>query len=197
MKQAFSVIAKTWNPSKCPLKGKWIKKMCSIHTMEEHSTSGKREILPLATTWMILKPLLLLLLLLSHFSRVRLCATPWKAPHQAPPSLRFSGQEHWSGLPFPSPMHETEKWKWSHSVVSGSFTTPWTAAYQAPPSMGFSRQEYWRALPLPSPSGHHVKPNKPAQMDKYCKVPLTWGFPGGSVVKNLPAMQETRVLSPR
>ena len=43
---------------------------------------------------------LLLLLLLSHFSRVRLCATP---------SLGFSGQEHWSGLPFPSPMHKSEK----------------------------------------------------------------------------------------
>ena len=27
-------------------------------------------------------------------------------------------QEHWSGLPFPSPMHESEKWKWSRSVVS-------------------------------------------------------------------------------
>ena len=26
-----------------------------------------------------------------------------------PPSLGFSGQEHWSGLPFPSPMHESEK----------------------------------------------------------------------------------------
>ena len=38
--------------------------------------------------------------------------------HQAPPSLGFSRQEHWSGLPFPSPMHESEKWKWSHSVVS-------------------------------------------------------------------------------
>ena len=36
---------------------------------------------------------------------------------QAPPSLGFSRQEHWSGLPFPSPMHESEKWKWSHSVV--------------------------------------------------------------------------------
>ena len=34
------------------------------------------------------------------------------------PSLGFSRQEHWSGLPFPSPMHEREKWKWSHSVVS-------------------------------------------------------------------------------
>ena len=29
-------------------------------------------------------------------------------------------QEHWSGLPFPSPMHESEKWKWSHSVMSDS-----------------------------------------------------------------------------
>ena len=49
-----------------------------------------------------------LLLLLSRFSRVRLCATPQTAAHQAPPSLGFSRQEHWSGLPFPSPMHESE-----------------------------------------------------------------------------------------
>ena len=53
--------------------------------------------------------LLLLLLLLSRFSRVRLCVTPQMAAHQAPPSLGFSRQEHWSGLPFPSPMHESEK----------------------------------------------------------------------------------------
>ena len=52
---------------------------------------------------------LLLLLLLSRFSRVRLCATPQTAAHQAPPSLGFSRQEHWSGLPFPSPIHESEK----------------------------------------------------------------------------------------
>ena len=48
-------------------------------------------------------------LLLSHFSRVRLCSTPRTAAHQAPRSLGFSRQEHWSGLPFPSPMHESEK----------------------------------------------------------------------------------------
>ena len=36
-------------------------------------------------------------LLLSHFSCVRLCATPWTAAHEAPPSLGFSRQEHWSG----------------------------------------------------------------------------------------------------
>ena len=61
-----------------------------------------------------------MLLLLSRFSRVRLCATPETAAHQAPPSLGFSRQEHWSGLPFPSPMHDSEKWKWSRSVVSDS-----------------------------------------------------------------------------
>ena len=62
----------------------------------------------------------LLLLLLSRFSRVWLCATPYTAPHQTPLSPGFSRQEHWSGLPFPAPMHESEKWKWSHSVVSDS-----------------------------------------------------------------------------
>jgi len=43
----------------------------------------------------------------------------------------------------------------------------WTAAYQAPLSMGFSRQEYWSGVPLPS----------------YIYI-FSWGFPGGSVVKN-------------
>ena len=93
----------------------------------------------------------MLLLLLSRFSCVQLCATPQTAAHQAPLSLGFSRQEHWSGLPFPSPVHESEKWKWSCSVVSDS-PTPWTEAYQAPLSMGFSRQEYWSGVPLPSPA---------------------------------------------
>ena len=62
----------------------------------------------------------MLLLLLSRFSCVQLCTTPETAAHQAPPSLGFSRQEHWSGLPFPSPMQESEKWKWSRSVMSDS-----------------------------------------------------------------------------
>ena len=56
-----------------------------------------------------LTPSSLLLLLLSRFSCVRLCATPETAAHQATLSLGFSRQEHWSGLPFPSPVHESEK----------------------------------------------------------------------------------------
>ena len=58
--------------------------------------------------------------MLSRFSRVRFCVTPQTAAYQAPPSLGFSRQEHWSGLPFPSPMHESEKWKESRSVMSNS-----------------------------------------------------------------------------
>ena len=50
----------------------------------------------------------LICLLLSRFSRVSLCATPETAAYQAPQSLGFSRQEHWSGLPLPSPMHESE-----------------------------------------------------------------------------------------
>ena len=41
-----------------------------------------------------------MLLLLSRFSRVRLCATPWTAAYQAPPSMGFSRQEYWSGVVF-------------------------------------------------------------------------------------------------
>ena len=51
---------------------------------------------------------MLLLLLLSHFSYVQLCATPKTAAHQASLSLGFSRQEYWSGFPFPSPMCESE-----------------------------------------------------------------------------------------
>ena len=36
-------------------------------------------------------------------SRVQLFATPWTVAYQASPSMGFSRQEYWSGLPFPSP----------------------------------------------------------------------------------------------
>ena len=58
-------------------------------------------------------------MMLSRFSRVRLCATPETAAHQALPSLGFSRQERWSGLPFPSPMHEVK----SESEVAQSCPT--------------------------------------------------------------------------
>ena len=50
---------------------------------------------------------MLLLLLLSCFSRIRLCATPWTAAYQAPPSMGFSRREYWSGVPSPSDRHSS------------------------------------------------------------------------------------------
>ena len=71
------------------------------------------------------------ILLLSRFSRVRLCVTPQMAAHHAPPSLGFSRQEYWSGLPSPSPMHESES---EVAQPCPILVTPWTAAHQTPPS---------------------------------------------------------------
>ena len=99
MKMTFPTVSSVW------------------HTLTSHSRFSSRiSFVGILTCNLYI--LLLLLLLLSHISRVRLCATPETAAHQAPPSLGLSRQEHWSGLPFTSPMHESEKWKWSRSVVS-------------------------------------------------------------------------------
>ena len=72
-----------------------------LETYREENKGGKKRV--------GMVPTYLLLLLLSHFSRIRLCATPQTAAHQVSPSKGFSRQEHWSGLLFPSPMHESEK----------------------------------------------------------------------------------------
>ena len=73
-------------------------------------------------------------------------ATPRTAAYQAPPSMGFSRQKYWSGVPLPSPMHESEKVKVKSLSCVQLLVTPWTAAYQAPPSMGLSRQEYYWAI---------------------------------------------------
>ena len=56
-------------------------------------------------------------------SRVRLLATPWTAAYQAPPSMGFSRQEYWSGVPLPSPPANTNpkqnkrpQWKYMSHV---------------------------------------------------------------------------------
>ena len=57
-------------------------------------------------------------------SRVRLLATPWTAAYQAPPSTGFSRQEHWSGVPSPSPHAElgATKVKQTNKECSGLLT---------------------------------------------------------------------------
>ena len=68
------------------------------------------------------------------------------------PSLGFSRQEHWSGLPFPSPMHESEKWKGSRSVVSDSLQPHGLQPTRLLCPWDFPGQEYWRGVPSSSPS---------------------------------------------
>ena len=75
------------------------------------------------------------------------------AAPQAPLFLGFSRQEHWSGLPFPSPMHACMLNRFSCVQLC---VTLWTAAHQAPLSTGFSRQEYWSGLPFPSSIYKHT-----------------------------------------
>ena len=102
------------------------------------------------------------------------------ATHQAPSSLGFSRQEHWSGLPFPSPTHACML---SHFSRVRLCLTLWTAADQAILSLGFSRQEYWSGLPFPSPGDlpdPGIKSRSPAlQADSLPSEPL--GKPAASV----------------
>ena len=92
---------------------------------------------------------IVLLLLLSHFSHVRICATDPvdSSPSGSPvPGILQARTLEWVAISF------SNVWKWKLKVKSLScvrlLVTPWTAAYQAPPSMGFSRQEYWSGVPL-------------------------------------------------
>ena len=159
---ALFTIARTWKQPRCALADELIGKLWYIYTMEYYSAIKENAFESVLKRWMKLESIIqselsqkekhqysmLLLLLLSRFSRVWLCVTPETAAHQAPQSLGFSRQEHWSGMPFPSPMHKSEKWKWSHWVVSNSQRPNGLQPTQVPPSMGFSRQEYWSGVPL-------------------------------------------------
>ena len=84
----------------------------------------------------------MLLLLLSRFSRVRFCVTPWTTAHQAPRPWDSPGKN--TGVGCHLPLQCVKVKLLSHVQL---LVTPWTAAHQAPPSMGFSRQEYWCGVP--------------------------------------------------
>ena len=109
--------------------------------------------------------------------RVRPSATPWTAAFQAPPSMRFSRQEYWSGMPLPSPtfahflsidtltFQEFLKTIDAHVLSCVWLFSSLNAAHQVPLSMGFSRQEYWSELPFPPPGDlpdTEIEPVSPA-----------------------------------
>ena len=88
------------------------------------------------------------------FSRVRLLATPWTAAHQAPPSMGFSRQECWSGVPLPSPSRRL-----------GAFL-----GVQLFQHLSLRRRSFCFALPLPLGR---------SSADRACHP---WGLSGGSLL---------------
>ena len=119
-------------------------KILPLKYFQDTSRLTKRNMQNIAVNHELVWWPLLLPLLLSRFSRVRLCATPQTAAHQAPLSLGFSRQEHWSGLPFPSHTYYCcLVAKWSPTLQSHE--------HQASLSMTLPRQEYWSGLPFSSP----------------------------------------------
>ena len=86
---ALFIIARTWKQPRCPSADEWIKKLWYISTMEYHSAIKKNAFESVLMRWMKLEPVIqsevsqkeihqysMLLLLLSHFSRVRIWVTP-------------------------------------------------------------------------------------------------------------------------
>ena len=121
-----------------------------------------------------------MLLLLSRFSRVRLCATPETAAHQAPPSMGFSRQEYWSGVPLPSlVLNLLLLLLLSRFSRVRLCATPETAGHQASPSLGSSREEHWSGLPFPSPM--HESESEVAQLCQTLHDPMDCSLPGSSV----------------
>ena len=57
-------------------------------------------------------------------SHVQLFVTPWTVAYQAPPSMGFSRQEYWSGLPFPSPTVKNPPAMWEIWVQSQGWEDP-------------------------------------------------------------------------
>ena len=108
-------------------------------------------------------------------SRVRLFATPGTVAYQAPPSMGFSRQEYWSGLPFPSPADLPNPGIEPRSpALQTDLLTSEPAGKPNPMGCsllvssvhgGVSRQEYWSGLPVPSPGDlpdPGIEPRSPA-----------------------------------
>ena len=126
----------------------------------------------------------LLLLLLSRFSRVRLCVTPLTAAHQAPPPLGFSRQEYWSGLPFPSlgdlPHPETEPASLASPALAGRFFT--VRATREAPRIRSKDQIF--ILCYTTGSEKAMAPHSST---------LAWRIPGAGEPGGLPSMGSHRV----
>ena len=116
-------------------------------------------------------------------------------------SLGFSRREHWSGLPFPSPMHESEKWKWSRSVMFDSSRPhelqPTRLLYPRDfpgKSTGVECHRLLRVvaqsgLTLSDPPGSSVHGILQARILQWVVIPFSRDFPNPGIEPRPPALQ--------
>ena len=102
-------------------------------------------------------------------SCVRLLATPWTAAYQAPPSMGFSRQEYWSGVPLPSPLRQRDGSKDEGGIAGRPVTLRGKAAQDgATPSARLFPEQHgassppstWRVLGSPELSVGGVGPRR-------------------------------------
>ena len=83
-------------------------------------------------------------------SRVRLFATPWTIAYQTPPSMGFSRQEYWSGVPLPSPIWMADKRmeRRSTSLATGEMKIKTMMRYHYIPTriakINFEKKKFWQ-----------------------------------------------------
>ena len=114
-----------------------------------------------------------LLLLLSCFSHVRLCATPKRQPTRLPRPWNSPGKNTEVGCHFLLQCMKVKVKLLSYVWLCD----PKTAAHQAPPSLGFSRQEYWSGVLFPSP----MRESEVAQSCLTLSDPMDPSIPGSPI----------------
>ena len=116
---------------------------------------------------------------MKSLSHVRLLATPWTVAYQAPPSMGFSRQEYWSGVPLSSPKARSAAAAAKSLQSCPTLCDPIDGSPPGSSVLGFSRQEHWSGLPFPSPvneSENEVTQSCPILCD-----PTDCSLPGSSV----------------
>ena len=122
--QSFSTL---WDPMDCSLPGFSVHGILQARTLEWVAISFSS-----AWKWKVK---------VKSLSHVWLLATPWTAAHQAPPSMGFSGQQYWSGVPLPSPKLCTwyllYQWKCSSSLWHLGLSLSWLQTRERRSVFGF------------------------------------------------------------
>ena len=148
--------------------------------MKNTATKGKTD----KIDFIKIKHLYALKVKVKSLSRVRLFATPWGVAHQVSPSMGFSRQEYWSGLPFPSPGESSQSRDQTRvSRIAGRCCAIWATrevltqrevsfyikVSSADLILPSSQMDLYNSFPSPLPS-----PNLPLCLPTICNLLGAW-----------------------